>query len=101
MTIFPKVSKTAVLCKMAKGGPRKNFQKWPILWAIFGRLKNRKYKSSNSLISMDGKLNYHRLILCRISDEKKRKTRNYNFLKGVKNRGFLQNSKGGTKGIKF
>ena len=30
MTIFPKVSKTAVFCKMAKGGPRENVQKWPI-----------------------------------------------------------------------
>ena len=30
MTIFPKVSKTANFCKMAKGGPRQNLKKWPI-----------------------------------------------------------------------
>ena len=30
MIIFPKVSKKAVFCKMAKGGPRQNVQKWPI-----------------------------------------------------------------------
>ena len=39
MTLFPKVSKTAVFRKIAKGGPRENFQKWPIFWANFGRLK--------------------------------------------------------------
>ena len=30
MTIFPKLSKTAVFCKIIKGGPRENVQKWPI-----------------------------------------------------------------------
>ena len=25
--------------KMAKGGPKENFQKWPIFWSNFGRLK--------------------------------------------------------------
>ena len=38
MTFFPKVSKTAVFGKIAKGGTRKTFQKWPMLWAKFGRL---------------------------------------------------------------
>ena len=40
---------------------------------------------------MDGKLNYHRFVLCmkkHLLDEK---------CKSVKNRGFSQNSKGGTK----
>ena len=39
MTFFPKASKTAVFGKIAKGGPMEIFQKWPIVWATFGRLK--------------------------------------------------------------
>ena len=77
--IFPKVSKTAVFCKMAKGGPRENVQKWPFFGKLkqtseprfFAKwLKNRKYKSYHSLISMDGKLNYPRFHLCKKPDEK-------------------------------
>ena len=30
LTFFAKVSKTAVFCKMANGGPRENVEKWPI-----------------------------------------------------------------------
>ena len=30
MTFFAKVSKNAVFCKMANGGPRENVEKWPI-----------------------------------------------------------------------
>ena len=44
MTMFPKRSKTAVFCKIAKGGgggPRENFHKWPIFWANFGSLKKK------------------------------------------------------------
>ena len=33
ITFFAKVSKMAIFRKVAKGGPRENFQKWP----IFGR----------------------------------------------------------------
>ena len=36
---FQKVWKTALSGKIAKGGPRENFQKWPMFWANFGRLK--------------------------------------------------------------
>ena len=39
MAIFAKASKTAVFRQNAKGGPRENFQKRPIFWANFGRLK--------------------------------------------------------------
>ena len=30
ITFFAKVSKMAIFGKVAKGGPRENFQKWPI-----------------------------------------------------------------------
>ena len=30
MTFCAKESKSAVFCKMAKGGPRENVEKWPI-----------------------------------------------------------------------
>ena len=39
ITIFLKVPRTAIFCKIAKGGQRENFQKWPIFWANLGRLK--------------------------------------------------------------
>ena len=39
ITFFLKVLKMAILRKMAKGGPKENFQKWPIFWSNFGRLK--------------------------------------------------------------
>ena len=55
----------AIFRKIAKLGPRQNFQKWPIFWSNFGRLKSRKYNSYNSLIGMDQKLNYRRFVLCR------------------------------------
>ena len=41
-------------------------------WDKFGRLKNEKYKSHNTLISMDIKRNYHRLIQCKTPHEKRR-----------------------------
>ena len=53
ITFSAKVSKMAIFGKIAKGGPRENFQKWPIFWSKFGRLKNTKYKSPDGLISMD------------------------------------------------
>ena len=37
----------------SKGGTMGNFGKWPIFWANFGRLNNKKYKSQNTLTSMD------------------------------------------------
>ena len=39
ITIFLKVSRTAVYCKTAKGGQKENVQKWPIFCANFARLK--------------------------------------------------------------
>ena len=39
ITIFLKVSRRAVFCKIAKGEQRENFQNWPIFWVKFGRLK--------------------------------------------------------------
>ena len=53
ITSFSIVSKMAIFGKIAKGGPQENFQKWPIFWANFGRLENKKYKSHITLISMD------------------------------------------------
>ena len=29
----------AIFGKIAKGGPKENFQKWPIFWSKFGKLK--------------------------------------------------------------
>ena len=38
-TIFLKVSRRAVFCKIAKGGQWENFQKCLIFWVNFGKLK--------------------------------------------------------------
>ena len=37
--LFLKVSKMAIFGQIAKGGPRENFQKWPIFLYNFGRLQ--------------------------------------------------------------
>ena len=42
ITIFLKVSRRAVFCKIAKGGQKENFQKWPIFCANFARLNQWK-----------------------------------------------------------
>ena len=34
-----KVSKMAIFRQIAKGGPKENFQKSPIFWSNFGKLK--------------------------------------------------------------
>ena len=39
ITLFLKVSKMAIFRKVAKGGPKENFQKSPIFWSNFGKLK--------------------------------------------------------------
>ena len=39
ITFFEKVSKSAFFGQVAKGGQKENFQKWPIFWSNFGRLK--------------------------------------------------------------
>ena len=41
-------------------------------WDKFGRLKSEKYKSHNTLISMDIKRHYYRLIQCKTPHEKRR-----------------------------
>ena len=71
IAISVKVSKMAIFRKTAKRGPREIFQNWPIFQAKFGGPKNSKYKPYNSLISMDGKLNYCRFVLCKKPHEKR------------------------------
>ena len=53
ITFSAKVSKMAIFGKIAKEGPRENFQNGRFFGSNFGRLKNRKYKSPDGLISMD------------------------------------------------
>ena len=65
ITLFLKVSKMAIFPKIAKGGRNENFQKSPIFWSKFGRLKKRKDKSYNRLISIDRKLSYSTFELCK------------------------------------
>ena len=48
MAIFPKGSKTAVFCKIAKGGPRENVQKWPILDKLW---KAKKIGNTSRIIA--------------------------------------------------
>ena len=62
----------ATFGKTAKGGPSENFQKWASISSNFGRLQNEKYKSHNTLISMDWKRNYHKLLQCKKPHEKRR-----------------------------
>ena len=98
IAIFPKVPKMAFPCKLRKGGKRKNFPKWPILWTNFGTLENRKYDSYNNLISMDWKLNYQKIVLCKKTHEKRPIRREIAIFPDVpKMAVFLQISKGGTK----
>ena len=83
--LFLKVSKMAIFGQIAKGGPKENFQKSPIFWSKFGKL--RKYKSYDSLISMDLKV-YCRFELCKKPHEKR----------PIRHSIEIYNSKGGTKG---
>ena len=39
ITLFLKVSKMAIFGQIAKGRPQENFQKSPIFWSNFGKLK--------------------------------------------------------------
>ena len=39
ITLFLKVSKMAIFGQIAKGRPKENFQKSPIFWLKFGKLK--------------------------------------------------------------
>ena len=71
IAISVKVSKMAIFRKTAKRGPREIFQKWPIFRQTLQGQKNRKYKPYDSLISMDGKLNYCRVVLCKKPHEKR------------------------------
>ena len=56
--------------------------------------KNRKYKPYNSLISMDGKLNYCRFVLCKKPHEKRAIRREIaNSVKGLKMASFRKTAK--------
>ena len=67
MTIFPKVSKTAVFVKNSKGGETKGIcsKMADFLSEHLKEKENRKYKSYHRLISMDGKLHYPRFLSCK------------------------------------
>ena len=57
--------------------------------------KNRKYKPYNSLISMDGKLNYCRFVLCKKPHEKRAIRREIaNSVKGLKMASFRKQQRG-------
>ena len=71
IAISVKVSKMAIFRKTAKRGPREIFQKWPIFRQTLQGQKNRKNKPYDSLISMDGKVNYCRFVLCKKPHEKR------------------------------
>ena len=95
-----KVLKMAIFSKTAKGGPREIFQKWPIFRQTLEGQKNRKYKPYNSLISMDGKLNYCRFVLCRKPHEKRAIRREIaNSVKGLKMAIFRKTAKRGPREI--
>ena len=62
--------------------------------------KNRKYKPYNSLISMDGKLNYCKLVLCKKPHEKKPIRRGIaNSVKVLKMALFRKTANGGPREI--
>ena len=62
--------------------------------------KNRKYKPYNSLISMDGKLNYCRFVLCKKPHEKRAIRREIaNSVKGLKMAIFRKTAKRGPREI--
>ena len=60
--------------------------------------KNRKYKPYDSLISMDGKLNYCRVVLCKKPHEKRAIRREIAISVKVSKMAIFANSKEGTKG---
>ena len=72
MTIFPKVSKTAVFAKYQGGGGTKGIcsKMADFFSKLLKEKENRKYKSYHRLIKMDGKLHYPRLLLCKKPHEK-------------------------------
>ena len=49
ITFFAKVSKMAIFGKVAKGGPRENFQKWPIF--LVELRKAKKIGNTSRLIA--------------------------------------------------
>ena len=71
IAISVKVSKMAIFRKTAKRGPREIFQNGRFFRQTLQGQKNRKYKPYDSLISMDGKLNYCRVVLCKKPHEKR------------------------------
>ena len=71
IAISVKVSKMAIFRKTAKGDQGKFFKNGRFFRQTLQGQKNRKYKPYDSLISMDGKLNYCRVVLCKKPHEKR------------------------------
>ena len=61
----------AIFRKTAKREQEEIFQKSRFFRENLEEQKNRKYKTYNSLISMDGKLNYCRFVLCKTPHKKR------------------------------
>ena len=69
--ISVKMSKMAIFLKTANRGPREIFQKCRFFRQTLEGQKNRKQKPYDSLINMDGKLNYCRFVVCKKTHEKR------------------------------
>ena len=71
IAISVKVSKMAIFAKQQRGDQGKFFKMADFFRQTLQGQKNRKYKPYDSLISMDGKLNYCRVVLCKKPHEKR------------------------------
>ena len=65
-----KCRKFRFFVKQQRGDQRKFFKNGRFFRQTFQGKKNKKYKSYDSLISMDRKLNYCRVVLCETPHEK-------------------------------
>ena len=92
--------KMASFRKTAKRGPGKFVKNGRFFRQTLEGQKNRKYKPYNSLISMDGKLNYCRFVLCKKPHEKRDIRREIaNSVKGLKMAIFRKTAKRGPREI--
>ena len=71
IAISVKVSKMAIFRKTERGDQGKFFKNVRFFRQTLQGQKYRKYKPYDSLISMDGKLNYCRVVLCKNPHEKR------------------------------
>ena len=95
-----KVLKMAILAKQHRGDQWKFVKNGRFFRQNLEGQKNRKYKPYNSLISMDGKLNYCRFVLCKKPHEKRAIRREIaNSVKGLKRAIFSKTAKGGPRKI--